>query len=136
MTKSILHSTKKILGIDEAYTVFDLDVITHINSAFATLQQIGVGPTNGFMIEDESLEWDAFLSDDPRLNAVKTYVYARVRILFDPPTTSFVLNSLSEQIKEMEWRLQVLTDPIDDRDPSPEPTPPVGEFIVFDGGGV
>ena len=136
MTKSILDSTKKILGVSADYAAWDLDILTHINSTFSTLQQIGVGPVEGFMIEDNAPEWGTFLGDDPRLNSVKTYVYMRVRLLFDPPATSFAINSLEEQVREMEWRLQVLTDPIDNRDPSPEPTPPVGEFIVFDGGGV
>lgn len=104
---SILTSTKKILGIDKDYTAFDLDILTHINSVFAVLNQLGIGTDNGFVIEDAEPTWDAFLGDDPLLNTVKTYVYLRVRILFDPPTTSFLLESLKEQYKELEWRLNV-----------------------------
>ena len=112
MTNSILSSTKKILGIAPEYEAFDLMIMTHINSVFSTLEQIGVGPVGGFMIEDATAEWGALLGTDNRLNQVKSYVYLRVRLLFDPPATSFAINSLQEQAKEMEWRLQVTTDPI------------------------
>ena len=111
MSQRILVSTKKILGIQPDYLAFDLDVITHINSAFSTLQQLGVGPAQGFAIEDDTAEWGDFLGHDPRLNQVKTYVYLRVRLLFDPPTTSFAIDAMEKQVKEMEWRLQVLMDP-------------------------
>lgn len=107
MTSSILNSTKKILGISPDYTAFDLDIITHINSVFSTLQQLGVGPEIGFMIEDDTAVWEDLLGGDPRLNSVKTYVYMRVRLMFDPPSTSFAINSLQEQVREMEWRLNV-----------------------------
>ena len=112
MDDSILTSTKKILGVDETYTVFDLDIMTHINSAFSTLNQLGIGPVDGFMIEDATAVWSDFLgTNSPKLNAVKTYVYLRVRMLFDPPTTSYLINALNEQIKELEWRLNVIVDP-------------------------
>ena len=111
MSKSILNSTKKILGIAEDYTAFDLDIITHINSVFTTLQQLGVGPVEGFMIEDALPTWEHFLGDDKRLNSVKTYVYMRVRLMFDPPATSFAISSMQEQVKELEWRLNVQVDP-------------------------
>lgn len=104
---NILDDTKKILGIDAEYTAFDLDVVTHINTVFANLQQLGIGPTEGFMIEDTTSKWEEFLGTDKNLNPVKTYVYLRVRMLFDPPTTSFHLASLDEQRKELEWRLNV-----------------------------
>lgn len=107
MSESILTSTKKILGIEENYTAFDLDIMTHINSAFSTLHQLGLGPETGFAIEDKDAEWDDFLGGDLIKNNVKTYVYLRVRLLFDPPTTSFVLTSMQEQIKELEWRINV-----------------------------
>lgn len=125
MSTSILTSTKKILGIEESYTVFDSDIVMHINSVFSTLTQLGVGPSYGFMIEDADAVWSDFLGDDPRLNPVKTYVYLRVRLLFDPPTTSFLIASYQEQIKELEWRLNVLVD-----------TPSSEEIDLFDGGGV
>lgn len=107
MSESILDTTKKILGISEDYDAFDLDVITHINSALSTLHQLGIGPEEGFMVTDSSEEWGDLLDGDNRLNSVKTYVFLRVRILFDPPSTSFVLTALQEQIKEVEWRLSV-----------------------------
>lgn len=107
---SILNGTKKILGIGAEYDAFDLDIITHINSVFSTLQQLGIGPEEGFMIEDESTTWDEFLDKDKRLNAVKSYVYLRVRLLFDPPANSFLVSSLDEQRKELEWRLNVVRE--------------------------
>ena len=107
---SILLATKKILQVPPDYDVFDLDIILHINAALATLEQLGIGPVGGFMIEDDSATWGDFLGVDPRLNAVKTYVYLRVRLLFDPPTTSFAISALQDQVKELEWRLEVLHD--------------------------
>lgn len=105
--KSILDSTKKALGVGFDYDVFDPDIIMHINSAFSTLEQLGIGPDGGFAITDDSATWDTFLGDDPRLNSVKTYVFLKVRYVFDPPATSFVLNAMKEQIQEHEWRLNV-----------------------------
>ncbi|WKW86797.1 hypothetical protein SEA_CONLEY_11 [Gordonia phage Conley] len=107
MSESILDSTKKILGIGEDYDAFDIDVIMHINGALSTLHQLGLGPEEGFMITDSSEEWGDLLEEDARLNSIKTYIYLKVRILFDPPSTSFVLSALQEQIKELEWRLNV-----------------------------
>jgi hypothetical protein len=110
METSILDSTKKILGISADYKAFDLDVLTHINSAFSTLNQLGVGPAAGFMIEDETVEWTDFLGPDPLLNSVKTYVYLRVRMLFDPPGTSYLISAYEKQIQELEWRLTAKSD--------------------------
>lgn len=110
MSDSILTSTKKVLGIEEDYTAFDVDVLMHINSAFATLSQIGIGPEAGFMIEDEEPTWSDFLGEDPRLNSVKTYTFLKVRILFDPPTTSYMIESLRKQAEEFEWRLNVVRE--------------------------
>ena len=107
MEQSILLSTKEVLGLDADYDVFDLDIITHINSAFSTLNQLGLGPVDGLMIEDDTTEWVAFIDDDTKIESVKTYVYLRVRLLFDPPTTSFAIESFDKQIKELEWRLNV-----------------------------
>lgn len=107
MEQSILNSTKKILGLEPDYDVFDLDVITHINSVFSTLNQLGLGPAEGFAIEDDTADWNTFLGSDPRLNAVKTYVWLRVRVLFDPPASGYALEAMKEQIKELEWRLNV-----------------------------
>jgi hypothetical protein len=106
MSNSILQSTKKTLGLAEDYTAFDQDIIMHINSVFSTLVMLGVGPETGFVIEDETDTWEEFTTD-VRLNSVKSYMYLKVRLLFDPPSTSFVLSALQEQIKELEWRMNV-----------------------------
>jgi hypothetical protein len=123
VSDSILNSTKKVLNLAEDYDVFDPDVIMHINGVFSTLNQLGVGPAEGFMIEDDAPTWDAFLGDDPRLNHVRTYVYLRVRMLFDPPTTGYAVDALKEQIKELEWRLNVQREDVQWVDPL-TPTPP------------
>jgi hypothetical protein len=107
MDTSILNSTKKILGIAEDYTAFDYDIITHINTVFATLTQIGIGPPDGFMIEDETAIWSDFIAEDPRFNAIRTYVFLKVKMMFDPPQTSYMIESLERQITEFEWRLNV-----------------------------
>lgn len=102
---SILKSTKKALGLDVSNTAFDLDVITHINACFFTLNQLGVGPTDGYLIESETPLWADFLTGDPRLSLVKTYIYLKVRLLFDPPSTPHHLTACKEQITEFEHRL-------------------------------
>lgn len=107
MDTSILNSTKKILGIASDYTAFDLDIITHINTAFSTLTQLGVGPTDGFMIEDADANWADFINTDKELNSVKSYIFLRVRLLFDPPSTSYLITAYQDQIKELEWRLNI-----------------------------
>jgi hypothetical protein len=119
MTDSILTSIKKNLGIDEAYEVFDPDILIYINSAFSTLTQLGVGPAEGFMIEDKEATWDTFLGTDPRLNAVKTYVQLRVKMLFDPPQTSYLIEAMKQQIQEHEWRLNVYVEHTIWTDPDP-----------------
>lgn len=108
---SILDSVKKMLGIASDYTEFDVDIILHINSVFSTLNQLAVGPETGFIIEDKNAKWSDFIGEDPALSSVKSYVYLRVRLLFDPPTTSFAIESFKSQIQELEWRLNVQTDP-------------------------
>lgn len=107
MSNSILVTTKKALGVPEEYDVFDDQIIMHINSVFSTLNQLGIGHDHGFEIEDDTATWDHFLGQNTRLNMVKTYMYLRVRTLFDPPATSFHLAALQEQAKEMEWRMTV-----------------------------
>lgn len=104
---SILDSTKKVLQVQFDYDVFDADIILHINSVLATLHQLGIGPVEGFQITGDQEKWDAFLGNDPRLNMVKSYVYLRVRLLFDPPMNSFLLTSMKEQVQEYEWRMNV-----------------------------
>lgn len=109
MSDSILTSTKKTLGLDESYTAFDTDVIMHINSVFTILNQLGVGPEAGFSITDATPTWSDFMGDDPRTNACKSYMYLRVRMLFDPPSTSFLQENIMKEIEEMGWRLSVAT---------------------------
>jgi hypothetical protein len=130
MIESILDSTKKNLGIEPEYAAFDDQIIMHINSVFSTLQQLGVGPVNGYMIEDATPTWSDFLADDPRYNQVRTYVYLRVRLMFDPPATSFAINSMEEQAKEMEWRMNVTRE----GDEWVHPDPPVVLEDIIDGG--
>jgi len=108
MEDSILISTKKVLGLSPDYTAFDLDIIMHINSAFATLAQVGTGPDAGYMIDDDEATWSNFVTDPISLNMVRTYIFLKVRLLFDPPTTSFLLDAVNNQIKEYEWRLSAL----------------------------
>lgn len=109
--ESILTSIKKLLGIAEGYTQFDADVITHINSVFTTLTQLGVGPSQGFYIEDEGAEWTDFIPDLANIQAVKTYIYLKVKLLFDPASVgSSTLASYERQIQELEWRLNVIAE--------------------------
>lgn len=122
MSDSILTSIKKNLGVDEDYTVFDPDITIYINSALATLTQLGVGPVEGYAIEDKVATWGDFLGTDPRLNPVKTYVQLRVRMLFDPPQTSYLVTAMQEQIREHEWRLNVYKEATIWTDPDPVTT--------------
>lgn len=110
MEHSILKSIKKALGIADEYTAFDMDIIMHINSVFSTLHQLGVGPREGFFIEDSQAKWSQFLGTNLNINSVKSYVYLRVRLLFDPPNTSFAVESFKKQAQELEWRLNVEAD--------------------------
>jgi hypothetical protein len=128
MEMSILNSTKKILGIAEDYTVFDLDIITHINTAFSTLTQLGVGPAQGFMINDASAVWTDFIGDDLQYNSVKSYIFLRVRQLFDPPSTSYLIAAVDKQIQELEWRLNVHREETGWVDPDPNPVYPEDLF--------
>ena len=108
--ESILTSIKKLLGITEEYTHFDSDIVMHINTVFMTLTQLGVGPSEGFIIEDETAEWTSFIPDVVKLQAVKSYIYLKVKLLFDPPLSSAVMESMNNQIRELEWRLNVATE--------------------------
>lgn len=105
--ESILISIKQLLGISENDTIFDTDVIIHINSVFSTLKQMGVGPIEKFRIVDDKPIWSDFTGEDYDYDEVKTYVYLKVRLIFDPPTNSNVINAMKEDIKELEWRLSV-----------------------------
>lgn len=123
MDDRILPTIKKLLGIDENDKSFDVDITMHINSALGTLQQLGVGPPDGFAIEDDTATWATFLGTDFSMNPVKTYVYLRVRLLFDPPATSFAIDAYTKQCQELEWRLnarreeQTWVEPIDSTEP-------------------
>ena len=108
--ESILTSIKKLLGIDEEYTQFDSDIIMHINSVFLNLTQLGVGPSEGFQIEDDSDTWEDFIGDSNQLQAVKSYVYLKVKLLFDPPLSSSVIESMNRMTTELEWRLNVAVE--------------------------
>lgn len=108
--ESILNSIKKLLGIAEDYDHFDSDIIMHINSVFATLTQLGVGPEDGFSINDESEKWEDFLPEERMLHSVKSYMFMKVKLMFDPSLSSAVIECTKEQIKELEWRLQVAVD--------------------------
>lgn len=119
MEESILKSTKKILGLNPDYTVFDLDIITHINAAFSTLNQLGLGPAEGFKIDDDNAEWGDFLEDETKIESVKTYVYLKARLIFDPPATSYGITAFEKQILELEWRLNVHREDTQWVDPDP-----------------
>lgn len=121
MESSILKSTKKMLGLDFDYTAFDEDVIICINSAFASLNQLGVGPQSGFYIEDETRVWEDFMVNGPQLNLVKTFIFLKVRMMFDPPATSFAITAMESQIREHEWRLNTMRE-----DDVVGPLPPQG----------
>jgi hypothetical protein len=108
---SILNSIKKLLGITEEYTHFDEDIVIQINSAFSTLNQLGVGPESGFQIEDASTTWSEFLGNDPRLNFAKTFVQIKVKLAFDPPTSSALMDSYNRQLDELTWRLSIVNNP-------------------------
>lgn len=109
--ESILTSIKKLLGIAEDDTYFDSDIIMHINSVFMLLNQLGVGPKECFAIEDKSAYWEDFLGDDlPKLHMVKTYMYMKVRVLFDPPSSSTHMSALTQSISEFEWRLALQSE--------------------------
>ena len=131
MIPSILTSTKKALNLDPTYTVFDEDIILMINGVFGTLNQLGVGPELGFQIEDSTANWDTYIGDDARLNDIKVYVFLRVRMLFDPPTTSFLLSAVQDQIKELEWRINQRREETQWVDPMPV-VPDPEDFV--DGG--
>lgn len=111
MTDSILNSVKLVLGLDPDDTSFDTDVLMHINTALATLDQIGVAPSSTvFYISDSSTTWTSFIQSKREINLVKTYVVLKVRLAFDPPQTSFAIAAIENQIKELEWRLNQLED--------------------------
>ena len=112
--ESILTSIKKLLGIAEEYGDFDADLIMHINSVFSILTQLGVGPSEGFSIEDDSAVWTDFIPEKSRIEFVKSYMHLKVKLLFDPPLGSAVIDSMNRMISELEWRILVAVDPVED----------------------
>lgn len=104
---SILKTIKKLLGISDEETHFDTDLIVHINSVFSTLRQLGVGPDKTFSIQDDTATWNSFIEDDADFNNIQTYMYLKVKLLFDPPVSSYVLSAMERQINELEWRMNV-----------------------------
>lgn len=111
MDSSILTSIKKLLGIAEEDTSFDQDIIMHINTVFAILAQLGVGPANGFSIEDDGAVWSDYLGNSTNLELVKSYIYMKVRSMFDPPTSSILADAMNKNISELEWRINTTVDP-------------------------
>lgn len=109
--ESILTSIKKLLGIAEEDTSFDADILININAVFSTLNQLGVGPNEGFTIKDATAVWADFISEDHKgFENIKTYVYLRVKLIFDPPLSSAVITSYEKQISELEWRLNATAE--------------------------
>lgn len=128
MDTSILNNTKKVLGIALDDDSFDTDVVLQANAAFSILSQLGLGPAEGFSIEDDEAQWSDFIiTNNPTvLDLVKTCIFLRVRLAFDPPQTSFLLQALQNQLAEHEWRLSTLREGVDWQ--SPEPLPDVLDF--------
>ena len=116
MEESILKTIKQLIGCPDDFEQFDLDLIVHINLAFATLTHIGVGPKEGYRITGADNAWSEFEDDAQKLSLIKDYVYIKTRLLFDPPISGSLMDSLKEQLKEMEWRLYMLYDPISEDD--------------------
>lgn len=129
MEQSILTSTKKILGVVADDESFDLDIITHINTAFSILTDLGVGPPGGFVIEDAEPVWADFLTNAPddstdpehtiKLSKIKTVIQLRTRLLFDPPTTTHLLEATQAQLREHEWRINTTREAYAWVDPDP-----------------
>lgn len=107
---SILTSIKKMLGITQEYEQFDAEIIMNINSVFSILHQLGVGPAECYSIEDKSQTWDEFIEGNANIELVKSYIYLKVKLIFDPSLTASVTDSYKEQIKEFEWRLNIIAE--------------------------
>ena len=113
---SILTSVKKVLGVPSYYDHFDRDILLHLNTVMSILNQLGVGPEEGFIVEDESTTWSDLFDGDIDTNKmmyVESYVCLRVRLLFDPPTSSGAIDAMERQMRELEWRITVTRDPRD-----------------------
>ena len=108
---SILTTIKEMLGITEEYTHFDIDIIAHINTALSILSQIGVTKTKGFSIRDSWATWDSIINPGTDLEMIKTYIFMKVKLIFDPPQSSGAVESMKQLISEFEWRISVSVDP-------------------------
>lgn len=112
MQDSILMTIRKLVCGDPYADHFDTDLLVHINACFSILNQLGVGPENGFVVTDDTQSWSSYIADNYILNMVKTYVMLKVRVIFDPPLTSSVLEAMNKEISQLEWRLNVAVDPV------------------------
>ena len=112
MQDSILMTIRKLVCGNPYAALFDTDLLVHINACFSILNQLGVGPENGFVVTDETQSWSSYIADNYILNMVKTYVTLKVKKIFDPPLTSSVLEAMDKEISQLEWRLNVAVDPI------------------------
>lgn len=131
MEQSILKSVKKALGIASSDTAFDLDILMHINTAFATLNQLGVGPEQGLAIEDDTTLWATFYGTDPRWSMVRTYVFLKVRSIFDPPQSGYAVEAVNNQLAELEGRMQIFRESQSWSNPNTDVIPP---NTILDGG--
>ena len=111
MQDSILMTIRKLVCGDPYADHFDTDLLVHINACFSILNQLGVGPENGFVVTDETQSWSSYSDNDRILNMVKIYITLKVRVIFDPPLTSSVLEAMNKEISQLEWRLNVAVDP-------------------------
>ena len=111
MQDSILMTIRKLVCGDPYADHFDTDLLVHINACFSIVNQLGVGPENGFVVTDETQSWSSYIADNYILNMVKTYIRLKVRVIFDPPLTSSVLDAMNKEISQLEWRLNVAVDP-------------------------
>lgn len=130
MEMSILTSIKKLLGIEKSYDHFDQEIIIHINSAFMNLNMLGIGPEEGFSIESDDAEWNNFIGQRTDLQAIKTYIYLKVRLLFDPPQMGYLVEAITKQISELEWRLTVQKETKDIEESGSSETPKPNHMYV------
>lgn len=130
MAGSILTDTKKALGLAEDYTAFDPDIIMHINSVMSTLHQLGIGPPAGYAIINSGDTWDELIGDELRLNSVQSYMYLKVKMLFDPPSIGYVITAMEKMIEEATWRITVAQDEI--VSPPPVVVPSVDPIDPFE----
>ena len=110
MIESILQSVKEMIGVPGSVDSFDTELIIIINSIFSALEQIGVGPDNGFSIEDDTTLWNEYLDDSALLGFVKPYISLKTKLMFDPPTSTAIADAMNRQISEFEWRINVFVD--------------------------